>query len=260
MAASGASERGYVLDVSGGKSVNRGKARPRSVAIGVIIGLVVVLVVAAGGFLIWANDYYRADREALAVLDEGGVVDEGGDIALYPQDGRDGSADLGIVFYPGAKVQAEAYLPILDKLRDRGIACFLVRMPLNMAIFDMGAADSVIDAHPEISTWYIAGHSMGGGMASAFASGNPDRVEGLILLGAYVYGDYPPSEALTIYGSLNQSVEDHLDYDENIVEIDGGNHAQFGNYGHQDGDVEATISAESQQDQAVEAIAEFVGR
>lgn len=245
-------------DVGGGKGVNTGKAKLGNVILAIIIGLVMVLVVAAGGFLVWAGDYYHADREALAVLDEDGVVDEGGDIVLYPQGAEGGYADLGIVFYPGAKVQAEAYLPILDKLRSRGIACFLVRMPLNMAIFDMGAADSVIDAHPEIPTWYIAGHSMGGGMASAFASGNPDRVEGLILLGAYVYGDYPPSKALTIYGSLNQSVEDHLDYDENIVEIDGGNHAQFGNYGRQDGDAEATISAESQQDQAVEAIVEFI--
>lgn len=211
------------------------------------------VVVSVGGFLVWASDYYRAEPEALAVLEQGGVVDEGRDIVLHAED-----ADCAIVFYPGAKVQAEAYLPILDKIRDKGITCFLVRMPLNMAIFDMDAADSVMDAHPEIGNWYIAGHSMGGGMASAYASNNPDFVKGLILMGAYVYGDYPPSDALTIYGSLNQSVEDSIDYDENIVEIDGGNHAQFGNYGPQDGDAPAAISAESQQDQAVDAIVSFI--
>lgn len=214
-----------------------------------------VIVLAVGGFLLWAGDYYHAEPEALAVLDEEGTVDEGGDIALMPEGGK---ADCAIVFYPGAKVQAEAYLPILDQLRDRGIACFLARMPLNLAFFDIGAASSIIDAHPDIETRYVAGHSLGGSMASAYASDNEDRVSGLILMGSYVYGDYPPSNALTVYGSLNTSVEDSLTYTENVVEIEGGNHAQFGNYGPQGGDAEATISAADQQEQTVNAVVGFI--
>lgn len=69
---------------------------------------------------------------------------------------------------------------------------------------------------------------------------------GLILLGAYLYSDYPPAGTLTIYGSLNQSEEDKIDYTENVVEIEGGNHAQFGNYDPQKGDALAVISAEEQ--------------
>ncbi len=82
----------------------------------------------------------------------------------------------------------------------------------------------------------------------------------MILLGAYIYGDYPPEDTLTIYGSLNQSVEDKLDYTENVVEIQGGNHAQFGNYGPQKGDLPATISAQEQQAQTAAAIEEFIGQ
>ena len=111
---------------------------------------------------------------------------------------------------------------------------------------------------PEIEHWYLAGHSMGGAMASKFAAEHPDEVDGLILMGAYIYGDYPDEDTLTIYGSLNQSVEDHIDYTENIVEIEGGNHAQFGNYGLQKGDPLAEISAEEQQKQTVEAIEAFL--
>ena len=57
---------------------------------------------------------------------------------------------------------------------------------------------------------------------------------------------------------MNQSVEDHIDYTENVVEIEGGNHAQFGNYGPQKGDLPATISAQDQQAQTVEAIENFL--
>ena len=116
----------------------------------------------------------------------------------------------------------------------------------------------VMDRFPEIQHWYVAGHSMGGAMASKFASDHPDQVDGLILMGAYIYGDYPDEKTLTIYGSLNQSVEDHIDYTENIVEIQGGNHAQFGNYGPQKGDLPAEISAQEQQSQTVAAIQDFL--
>ena len=98
---------------------------------------------------------------------------------------------------------------------------------------------------------------MGGAMASQFASEHPD---GLILLGTYPYGDYPVEDTLTVYGSLNQSVEDKIDYTENVVKIEGGNHAQFGNYGPQKGDLPAAISAEEQQAQTVAAITDFIAR
>ena len=122
------------------------------------------------------------------------------------------------------------------------------------------ALEDVMAQFPDIRHWYIAGHSMGGAMASQFASEHPDEVDGLILLGAYLYGDYPPADTLTVYGSLNQSVEDKIDYKENVVEIEGGNHAQFGNYGPQKGDLPAAISAEEQQAQALAAISDFIAR
>ena len=97
-------------------------------------------------------------------------------------------------------------------------------------------------------------------MASQFAADHPEEVDGLILLGAYIYGDYPEENTLTIYGSLNQSVEDNIDYTENIVEIEGGNHAQFGNYGPQKGDLPAIITAQEQQKQTVGAIEAFLAQ
>lgn len=214
-----------------------------------------ILTILAGAFFWYVSDYYRAEAVALAVMGQDSGISQQNDLTIlspsYP-------TDTAIIFYPGAKVEAEAYLPLLDQIRQTGVTCMLVHMPFRMAIFDADAAEEVIARFPEIQHWYIAGHSMGGAMASKFASDHPDLVDGLILMGAYIYGDYPEENTLTIYGSLNQSVEDHIDYTENIVEIQGGNHAQFGNYGPQKGDPPATISAEEQQRQTVEAIAAFL--
>lgn len=230
------------------------RRRKRLVAGGILL---LILAILTGAFFWYVSDYYRAEDVALEVMAQGSGITVQDNLTIlsptYP-------TDTAIIFYPGAKVEAEAYLPLLDQIRQTGVTCILVHMPFNMAIFDADAAKEVISQFPEIQHWYVAGHSMGGAMASKFASDHPDQVDGLILMGAYIYGDYPDEKTLTIYGSLNQSVEDHIDYTQNIVEIEGGNHAQFGNYGPQKGDPPAEISAEEQQAQTVTAIEAFLSR
>ena len=219
--------------------------------------ILLVLAILVGAFFWYVSDYYRAEDVALEVLAQDSTIKEQGNMTIlspsYP-------TDTAIIFYPGAKVEAEAYLPLLDQIRQLGVTCILVHMPFHMAIFDANAAEEVMAQFPEYQHWYMAGHSMGGAMASQFAADHPDEVDGLILLGAYLYGDYPEEDTLTIYGSLNQSVEDNIDYTENIVEIEGGNHAQFGNYGPQKGDLPAIITAQEQQKQTVEAIEAFLAQ
>lgn len=236
-------------------SANRVSRRKKWLIAGGVVLL--LLAVLAGVFFWYVSDYYRAEDVALEVLaQDSGISVQDNLTILSPSS----PTDTAIIFYPGAKVEAEAYLPLLDQIRQTGVACILVHMPFHMAIFDSDAAEAVIAQFPEFQHWYIAGHSMGGAMASKFASDHPDQVDGLILMGAYIYGDYPDEKTLTIYGSLNQSVEDHIDYTENIVEVEGGNHAQFGNYGPQKGDLPAAISAEEQQAQTVEAIQAFLAQ
>jgi hypothetical protein len=223
-----------------------------------LVSILAVLLVMTGAFFIYASDFYRADNVAIAVRQN--------ETALRVQDNLTilspaTPSDTALIFYPGAKVESIAYLPILDKIKQScGITCILVKMPFNMAIFNVNAADQIIGQFPEIKNWYIGGHSMGGAMASDYASKHQDKVKGLILLGAYIYGNYPPENALTIYGSFNTSVAAKIHYTENIVVIEGGNHAQFGNYGKQKGDTDATISSEEQQAIAVEAIREFLAK
>ncbi len=223
-----------------------------------ILSTVIILALLAGAFLVYASDYYRADESVKALLQQDPGIRSEGDLVILP---ASDPGDTALIFYPGAKVEPSAYLPILEKIREScGVTCILVKMPFNMAIFNVNAADRVIRQFPEIRDWYVGGHSMGGAMASAYATKHPDKIGGLILLGAYLYGDYPASKTLTVYGSFNTSVAEKINYTENVVVIEGGNHAQFGNYGRQKGDPDATITREQQQNAAVDAIRAFLSR
>jgi hypothetical protein len=221
----------------------------------VLVAILLSLAFLAGGFALYVSDFYRADETALAVLQSADGLRVQDDLTILTPDAP---SDTALIFYPGAKVEHTAYLPILEKLRRNGITCVLVKMPFNMAIFNPNAADKVFDVLPDITNWYIGGHSMGGAMASSYAATHQDRVKGLILLGAYIYGEVSPQKALTVYGTLNANLEENIDYTENIVIIPGGNHAQFGDYGEQRGDPPATIGREEQQDIAVGAILDFL--
>lgn len=226
--------------------------RRAKVILGSLLSLLIILGV---GFLLYASDYYPADEAARAILQtDSTVLVSEGIIALVP----DAESDAVLIFYPGAKVEYTAYLPILEKLRRNGIASVLMKMPFNMAIFNANAADKAFQAFPHAANWFIGGHSMGGAMASSYAAGHKERLKGLILLGAYIHGDVSPEDTLTVYGTLNAQLEKHIDYSENVVIIQGGNHAQFGNYGEQKGDPPGEISRETQQDIAVAAMTRFI--
>lgn len=222
----------------------------------ILLALGIVLATVTGGFLIYAGDYYKADETVQQLIRANSSIQvQDSLVSITPAK----PSETALIFYPGAKVEHTAYIPLLEQVsRTSNIKIFLVQMPFRFAIFDQNAAARIILANTDIKNWYIGGHSLGGAMASSYASNNQEKVKGLILLGAYVYGDYPKEKSLTIYGTLNTTVSDKVDYTENVIAIEGGNHAQFGNYGKQKGDQEATISSAQQQQAAVEAINEFL--
>ena len=95
------------------------------------------------------------------------------------------NATSGYILYPGGRVLPEAYAPLAKGLAQAGILAVIVPMPLNFAILNTDAATAVIAAFPRISTWIIAGHSLGGSMAARYAHQNPGKVDGLAMLAAY---------------------------------------------------------------------------
>ena len=222
-----------------------------------LIALAALLVFLAVAFFSYVNDYRHADETALSLLQTSSSIRQQENLTiLTPDAGND--TGRGLIFYPGGKVEETAYLPLLELLRAQGITVALVKMPFRLAVFDSNAADKVPDAVPSVSRWYIGGHSLGGAMASSYVSGKEDRLGGLILLGAYPVNGSPIS-TLCIYGSEDLMLDKtKLAGVTNVLELAGGNHAQFGNYGSQEGDGVATISRAEQQTKTAAAMFAFL--
>ena len=169
----------------------------------------------------------------------------------------------GLVIYPGGKVPPEAYGPQAQAIAAQGYLAVVVPMPLNLAVLGIDSGDAVLAAHPEIDTWAIAGHSLGGSMAAQHAANRPDAYEGLALWASYAATDLADSglSALSIYGSLDAGAERMsgaearaaLPPDAVFIELEGGNHEQLGWYTGQPHDPPATISREEQQELVVAA-------
>ena len=213
----------------------------------------------------YIEDYYRATDEVQTYFDTYGSVEitEINDGLFIDGEGTEDA----LIFYPGAKVEYTAYVPLMYKIAQQGVDVFIIKMPCNLAILGVNKADNIFTNY-NYAHWYIGGHSLGGAMAASYAAGHTDDLDGLLLLAAYSTKDLSSSglKVATVYGSLDGvlnmdkiiSGRELLPADATEVVIDGGNHAQFGSYGMQSGDGEAEISAEAQQEETAEAIVQMV--
>ena len=225
------------------------------------IAIVIILLLILGYGIFYLTDYYHAEKTATDLLNGTGNVS-----VIKSSNGLflNGSGnDTALIFYPGAKVEYTSYLPMFTQLASQGIDCYLVEMPFNIAFFAQNSADDIID-NSTYSHYFIAGHSLGGVVASSYVN-STDNVDGLILLASYPTEDLS-KPVLSIYGSEDKSLNLEK-YNQakpftnnNLTEIiiDGGNHAQFAYYGDQSGDGKAKISPQNQQNQTVIAILNFI--
>ncbi len=202
-----------------------------------------------------ATSYYHATPEAIEAMQSTDqvIVTEESQCIFF-----DGPSDTrAFIFYPGGDVETESYAPLLQMVAEGGMDVFLVKMPLRLAIFGKDKATDILNEYNEYENWYIGGHSLGGAMAANYAADHHERFDGVILMAAYPTKNlkYDNLQVLSFYGTEDKvlNMENYVtgrelmpdDYTE--IQIPGGNHAQFGNYGFQKGDGEATISANEQQ-------------
>lgn len=231
--------------------------------------LLLLPILALGAFVLWAEITPPPMAEALTALESNSEVQVTTDHWLVFSPAHQ-EPNTGLILYPGGRVDPRSYAPAARAIAANGYLVIIVPMPLNLAVFASDAAADVIQAYPAVSSWAVGGHSLGGAMGARFAHSQPDDVLGLVLWAAYPDSSNDLSDrdlaVSSIYGTL-----DGLATTEKIaasrpllppatewVAIEGGNHAQFGWYGPQSGDNQATISREEQQRQIVEATLELL--
>lgn len=245
-----------------GRTGARSAGRRRKLARALAVALAVALVAAA----VYLNTSYAAGDEAYVALTSDAAVQvtvqDDGDLVFEPAEGAANGA--GLIFYPGGKVEPQAYAPLMRAAAERGFTCVLVRFPFNLAVFDPNAASGEEEAFPQVSRWYIGGHSLGGAMAAAYAADHAGDFRGLLLCGAYATKDLGTSglAVTSVYGTddgvLNRDA--YAKNRGNIPQaaedvIEGGCHSYFGDYGLQDGDGTPTISRDEQIARTVDDLA-----
>ncbi|MFN8529641.1 MAG: alpha/beta hydrolase [Anaerolineae bacterium] len=229
-----------------------------------LIALIVSLLITLVGTALWIGNPAQAMPEATAALEsDNAVTVEQTPWLSFTASSRD--ATTGLIFYPGGLVDPRAYAPTMQAIAAQGFLAVIVPMPLNLAVFGANQADEVIAAHPEIAHWAIGGHSLGGSMAARYADEHSDTIDALLLLASYPAGDNDLSTAamrvVSISGTLDglatpEKIEASralLPLSTLFIPIEGGNHAQFGWYGTQNGDNAASITREAQQAIVIQA-------
>jgi poly(3-hydroxybutyrate) depolymerase len=230
-----------------------------------LMGVLVIVLIGAIWLVGWATVKAQvATERAVLVLQANGVQREEGMLVFRPSTPN----DKGLIYYPGGLVEPEAYAVTAQGIADAGYLVVIPKMPLNLAFTGINRADEIRADFPEIGSWVIGGHSLGGAMAAEYAKNNVDSLDGLIMFASYPanYEDFVnfPIPILTIIGSMDPGSPEQEAFYEAISDstslfiIEGGNHRQYADYSFQNDDGIATISAAEQQDQVIAATTQFL--
>lgn len=240
--------------------MSAGKRRAKRWAIRILLGFIALIALIIIGFVVYSQFDYGPSEVLKEQVDLEAVERDGQGLIFMPEDPN----GQGVILYQGAKVEAEAYAYLGEKLSGQGYTVSIPDLPLKFGIFGVDTAEAVIGEYPEIDSWFIGGHSLGGVAAAMYAEDHQDELAGLFFLGSYPAGDFALSDLpmLSVYGekdglTLLDDIEDNrilFSANSEFVEIPGGNHAQFGLYGEQKGDNPAAISPLEQQDLVAEAL------
>lgn len=214
---------------------------------------IVFLFIVIGTIAYLESGHYNPDMAASAYP----YTDINDDYITY-----DNNSSIGFIFYPGAKVDSEAY----SYLSSINANLYVAEFPFEMAMFGYKVADQIISDNPQITTWYIGGHSLGGVFANRYAVTTEQDIAGIVFLGSYpAEGDQSDIPGLALFGDQDLVVGDYTEKLSNftacdqIIVLENSNHSGFGNYGQQKGDsVLSNDERLTQQKLIVKDINEFI--
>ena len=239
--------------------------------------LLFILVVSAAFFVV-SFGYLLFHRNAAAYATKSyksdsivKVTDKGGYIYFEP---LSRTAETGLIYYPGGKIESKAYSPTARGLAKKGYAVAIPKFATTLPFFRIMAGDEVIKENVEIKKWVVAGHSLGGVVATEYLirakSDTKDKIKGIAFLASYPASDISRLEkpALIVTASEDKLITEQKIFEASCrfpkdyqkVIIAGGNHSQFGDYGLQPKDGKAKINVDEQTVIICEILDKFMQR
>lgn len=176
---------------------------------------------------------------------------------------------VGVVFYAGNPVDYRDYGTLLTALASHGYLVISPEFPFDTALFNITAGEEYMKQYPGIRKWFLAGHSHDGGVSTAEVDLRPDLFTGVILIDPVIgipvpMASFPvllfhATEDFVCPQTFHEIVKAELSAtDLTEVIIEGGNHAQFGDYGVQAFDGAARISQKEQIDITTQEMVKFI--
>ncbi len=249
------------------------RARPRRSGLRRVGGVVlVVLGIGWVAAMAWLKPFTAVEPALSAMRSDAAVTvsESPTQIVLTPTGSPGGT---GLFFQPGALVDARAYAAVLRPVAEAGHVVVITKQPLGIAFLALPAFDGARSAHPEVARWVVGGHSLGGTVAALEADG-ADSDATAPAAGLLLYASYPASDISTsltapvasISGSMDglatpakvEASRSDLPPDSVFTVIEGGSHAQFGDYGVQPGDGTPAISHDEARSRISDASVQFV--
>lgn len=227
----------------------------------VALGLAATVV-----FTVWCLLAYRANADGRrASLTDDRVVVVHGDGRWEFRPRATSMHATGLLFFSGALVDPRAYARLARNAAEAGYPAAVIELPRRGAlggaegspVLERGRA--AMAAMSAVRCWVIGGHSRGGEVASRHVLAHPERSTALLLVATSHPRDVDLS-ALQLPVTKLVGGRDGLatparvarnrhllPSDTRWIEIEGGNHSQFGDYGFQPGDGVARVSRQVQQ-------------
>lgn len=230
------------------------------------------VVTAVGVFIaLFLTTGYEADEYSVALLENPSSATK---VTLHPRVIEIHDATVAIraefVFYPGAKVDPVAYIPLASEIAAQGIRVWITVMPSDLAPLGARRFAKILPLLDRSIPVLLGGHDLGGGVAARFLSREPEAASGLVMVSAYPGRSTDLSHANLPVLAINGTNDQILDADRfalsrtlyprgaRLYEISGANHAGYGNYGQQRGDGVASITPARQQALVARLLGNFV--
>ena len=231
----------------------------------IIFGCLLVLLILAS---VWGVRWATFARQPLPEVVEALVSDDHVQVSSDPwlsfSPVRD-KPSTGLIFYPGGRIDPRGYASLMRQFADEGYLVIVPEMPLNMAPFNVNIAEDIQAYYPDIENWAIGGHSVGGTMAAQYTDNHIEDIDGLILWASYPANNADLSDlslsVTLVYGSMDPRVDAEsvtkrrklLPQHSQYIEIEGGDHHQFGAYEITPEEHFATTSQTEQHNQIIQA-------